>query len=344
MGVHGRGHVLIMLFNQTGILCRALVLLSAWVVSGWLTGMQFPRAGELGQFDGSFIQPLDAHRSWDEARWADTFDCLAASGVRELVVQWTSIDDNEFVERRTANGPSVAERILGLADQRGMKVWLGLAHDTAFWQRLRADNAGKRAYLADLRQRSKRLAARMAPLARTHRSFAGWYIPEEVDEVTWQGAEDRRALSAHLDDLSRFLRLAAPKARIAISGFSNGRESASNAAAFWSQLLLAVPNLDVVMFQDGVGLGTRSLDETRALLAAVSRSTKERAREFVVVTEVFVQTAGTPLDERPFAAKPASAERVGQQLAMARALGAQTVAFSLPEYACKKRSADSAEQ
>jgi len=102
--------------------------------------------------------------------------------------------------------------------------------------------------------------------------------------------------------------------------------------AFWDGLLAEAPELGVVMFQDGVGVGKLSLEELPDVLAAVQRAVEGRRRELRVIVEVFRQTAGAPIDDRPFAAEPAPIERVRRQIAIARSFSTGLLAFTVPDY------------
>ena len=76
----------------------------------------------------------------------------------------------------------------------------------------------------------------------------------------------------------------------------------------------------------------QQLQQVAEVLAAVQRAVEGRRRELRVIVEVFRQTAGAPIDTRPFAAEPASFERVRRQLGIARAFSSGLLAFTVPDY------------
>jgi hypothetical protein len=64
-------------------------------------------------------------------------------------------------------------------------------------------------------------------------AFAGWYLPEEIDDINWRIPEARRKLLRHLGRVSASLRKLTPGAGIAISTFSNARMSPAQFRDFW---------------------------------------------------------------------------------------------------------------
>jgi hypothetical protein len=117
-----------------------------------------------------------------------------------------------------------------------------------------------------------------------------------------------------------------------VSGFTSGTRSPSDLEAMWSELLEAAPHLDYVFFQDGIGVGHLDLQRLPEYLDAVRSATARRGRSLAIITEVFQQSAGHPLDDQPFQAIPAPMARIDQQLRIAARYSPAAVAFSVPEY------------
>src|SRR5207244_542811 len=218
---------------------------------------------------GTFIQLSQAHGAWAEGSWRRLFGYLAQLRALEIVVQWTVYDDMAFYPsaRHTPVAQPPLETILTLADELGMTVRVGLAHDSAFWSRINRDPATVAVYLRDLQARSESVARELVPLIRRHRSFRGWYITEEIEDATWKDERARAALFDYLRRLTLSVRALAPGASVAVSGFSNAETAPATFGAFWTSLLRAA-SIDVFMFQDGVGAGKQRLSFLPLYLAA----------------------------------------------------------------------------
>ena len=205
------------------------LLFSAPVVAGDEAPAPRPR------LSGTFLQLTEAHGSWQPADWARLFDYFKELHLSQLVIQWTVYDDLAFFpasDLRQVPQPPLST-IMQLADAAGMKVWVGLAHDPGFWEKIRRDPKLVEIYLRRVRLRDEVIAGRLAPQLQSHPSFRGWYIPEEVDDVNWQEAPAQEVLFGFLRDLTAFLHKLTPGTTVAISGFANGRTDPKTFGRFW---------------------------------------------------------------------------------------------------------------
>jgi hypothetical protein len=288
---------------------------------------------------GTFIQLSTAHGSWSTDSWRQLFGYLDRLRVSDVVVQWTVYDDAAFYpSTRHAPVPQPPlETILSLADERGMTVMVGLAHDSAFWSKVARDPSLVEVYLKILHSRSKSVARELLPLVSAHRSFGGWYITEEIEDGTWKDPRARRVLFDYLGRLATSLRALRPGSKVAISGFSNAETQPSTFGDFWTALLRAAP-IDVLMFQDGIGAGKQRLSFLPLYLAAARTAAQSNGRELQVIVEVFQQLT----DEPAFKAVPAPLDRVVRQIEVAAAYSAPRgpIAFSMPEYLTPLGGAD----
>lgn len=278
---------------------------------------------------GTFLQLTEAHGGWKEADWVRLFGYFKELHLSQLIIQWTVYDDLAFFQgenfRQVANPP--LPTILKLADAAGMQVLVGLAHDSGFWEKISRDPELVEIFLRRLRLRDETLVRQLVPQLQDHPSFRGWYIPEEVDDVNWQGAPARKVLFAYLRELSAYLHKAAPGSRVAISGFTNGRTDPKALGRFW-QDMVEEASIDDVLFQDGVGAGKLLPEEVPVYLEVLRQAVQSQARKLQVVVELFRQVS-----ERPFRAQPASWDRVARQLEIAaRYSTGGILAFSVPEY------------
>ncbi|MBJ6727405.1 DUF4434 domain-containing protein [Geomesophilobacter sediminis] len=278
--------------------------------------------------DGTFIQLVEKHGNWEPARWEKLFDELQGIGVRRVVVQWSLLDNRAFF----ATGSFAAvpkppvETILALAAQRKMTVYLGLAADSQYWEKIK-DQARREEYLKRLRWKSERVARELVNTAARYPSFAGWYLPEEIDDLNWREPAARTLLYRHVAQTSAYLKQLTPRGEVLISGFTRGRMDPETYREFWRELLQESA-ADELLFQDGAGTGQLPGALLPIYLAAVRGAADDAQKRLQVVVELF-----TLLSEAPFKAVPAPFARVKGQLQQAAQYASGGIeAFSVPDY------------
>lgn len=285
------------------------------------------------RIQGTFIQLLSSHGEWHKDRWEALFTQFKELGLSRLVVQWSLYEDLAFFQTsdyRSVSHPPL-ENILALADAAGIDVFVGLYHDPNYWKNIDQGTDLVKPYLQHIRYHSTVLAKSLTPLLKQHASFRGWYISEEIDDISWQMQEKRHVLFEHLHLLSEYLHKLTPNEQVAISGFSNAATDPETFEIFWSSLLQVAP-IDIVLFQDGIGVNKLGFRELPFYLRAMNNAVVANARDLMVVIEIFSQTEGIPLDNNPFLAVPAPLERIEHQLQVSSEYSEKNIAFSIPEY------------
>jgi hypothetical protein len=287
------------------------------------------------QLRGTFLQPRLDQR-WTYPKLRDLLLAVRRLGLSEIVVQWTVVGTSAFYRsdafQRIEDPP--LESLLKLADEFDLKVRVGLAHDVEFWDRIKLKSSVRdvEEYLQFLRRRSTTAARELSPVVGQHRSFDGWFITEEIDDVNWLPPERRALLRSYLTDLRRTLRMLRSSASVAVSGFSNAHCDPATLETFWRELLSAT-DVDQVLFQDGVGAHKLALPYLPLYLGAMKRAAVDSGHALSVVVELFDQVEGSPVTEGSFKAVPAGIDRLARQLDLAReASTAGVLAFSVPDY------------
>ena len=284
---------------------------------------------------GTFIQPLMEQGSWTQNDWNALMAELDAVGVETLYLQWTQLDRfNVFEEgsRQDLAAP-IIERVLAAAEAYGIKLWLGLVYDPGYWDRIRQEAPLVEVYLRRHRVSNLELVNRLNDAAGASPAFAGWYITEEIDDVTWQDVAKKNLLIEHLAATVADIRTVTPAAPIAISGFTSATLDPAALADFWFDLL-SQSGIDVFLMQDGYGVHQGNiLPEDMAIYMQSLRDAAQAAgAQFGVIVELFTQVAGQPINDEPFAAVPAGFDRLPEQLALAADFSDQRIGFSMPEY------------
>ena len=197
-------------------------------------------------------QPSSAARRIDGIVWQLSRQTLRPRGgwerlgVRRLLVQWSAVDGQSFVEGAGLPliGPDLPDWYRIASEPWARDVILGLSglHDEAW----------SRASLKELAAQSRALALAAAPLPLR---VSGWYFPAEVDP-TWAGPE---LLAEALRELPRPLWISA----------YDSANLGPGALADWIERWL--PRDVGVFFQDGVGVHARTPEVARNYLVHLTR-------------------------------------------------------------------------
>ena len=307
--------------------------------------------GGAPRFTGTFVQLWDTHATWDSTRWNDLFASLRAIGVTEVIVQWTTTQasgtqtssphtnpaqTHGMETGRTASAPVQLHPALPLllqaAEAQHMQIVLGLVHDPAYWDKIKAEPDIVRYYLRQLRNASLHTARAALLLPGSKNVVSGFYIPQEIDDKSWLEPERQEALVDCLTSLRAGLQAVAPGLPVAISGFSNAFAEPAILEQLWLTVLKK-SGIERILFQDGVGVHKLRIQETGLFMAAVSRAAQKAGGILTPVVETFRQVDGPPINDNPFRAVPASFSALQRQLVIAAAQPhTGIVAFSLPEY------------
>ncbi|SCZ86781.1 conserved hypothetical protein [Nitrosomonas mobilis] len=283
---------------------------------------------------GTFIQLLEnSHGQWSENEWVTFFSYLKKLNISDLYLQWTVADTRSFFYSstfQTVESPPL-ETILRLAEQFEIKVNIGLVYDYEYWNQINNNSDRVKIYLEELLIRSKLAAEQIKSIAINYKSFKGWYITEEVDDINWKLDDKRELLFSYLERLSDALEKLTPGYQIAISGFCNGQIQITEFKKFWDQLFKRT-KINLALFQDGIGTNKLTFSNLPYYLAAFKKSAIDNQREMGVIVEIFRQVDGYPINKKEFHAVPAELFRINWQRQMASKFSHNIVAFSIPNY------------
>jgi Domain of unknown function (DUF4434) len=300
----------------------------------FLLSLLFAAPSNAGPVTGTFVQLDEHHAEWSEQQWKALFEHFQELQLSRLVIQ-SPLDGGAALQGAATDATEATttlETILRLADDAGMKVFVGLAQDESFWQSIEREPDLLAVYFQRSKLQSLEIVRETLPILTRHPSFEGWYVPQEIDDVHWLETERRKVLFEFLASLSSRLREETPSARLTISGFSNAHADPETLARFWGELV-RVSGIGTVLFQDGIGVGKLDLRHLPLYFTALRDAIERESGVMWPVVETFTQVAGPPLDENPFRAVPAPIERLVQQLAIAtRYSSGEVLAFSVPDY------------
>ena len=275
---------------------------------------------------GTFLQLTEAQLARPPAEWRQLFNEFRTIGINTLFLQWTVLDRKPLFRtarlETTDNTPLAA--ILDLATQFGIRVWFGLALDSSYWEEIKQSPELLRPYF---HRRLQQLVGFLDDLNATTAGapFAGWYIPDEIDDRTWLDPGKLTILKKYLAETVSLLKARKPGSKVAISGFSNSFADPDLLASFWADVI-RVSGIDLLLFQDGVGEGKVALENIGLYYQALNTAVRGAGAQLGAVVELFSLTP----DGRRL---PAMVGRIREQIATANRLTSfPTVAFSIPDY------------
>lgn len=284
---------------------------------------------------GSFMQPLleDVQRS--EVHWHERMKDWVDLGMRRLVLQHVALEPYDVLVPspgpwRDGAGGRTLGWILDAAQTVGIPVTVGLSYDPRYWTETGVGDLGSvAAYLQRRRDRVSALAQALMP-ALEHPAFAGWYLSDEIDDLTWAAPDKQDLMKRWLSDVTSQLSELAPGRSLSLSGYAHSANTAPQALACqWAGWLDAAPLIEEVLLQDGIGAGNTTLETWQACLEAVRDVAQARRRRCTAVVELFALPPAGANDLRP-----APPERIERQWAIAvSTTHAMPVVFSVPDYA-----------
>ncbi|MBU0730296.1 MAG: DUF4434 domain-containing protein [Proteobacteria bacterium] len=300
------------------------------------SGMEVSVRGQQNPAPGIFIQPNNQMAAWPEKQWQLEFQRMQDLGFKVLIVQWCRDKDIFYYplppdsdDNRPGQVAIPHRNMLGtikrFAEQFGMEFYLGLYHEASFWEQIKQKPELLEGYLLSLGERNFEVAKALLPLVKDSPGFKGFYIPQEVDDLTWMDKDKARRLSLFLSRLTERLKRLQPDADVLISTFFRGRSSPGSFAEMW-QMILSRTRIDVLLVQDGVGSGEVSLHFLERYLVELRKRLPEGKNRLWGVVEAFDVITD---EKQEFVAGSAPMARVQQQMSTADPLVDKLVFFSL---------------
>lgn len=282
------------------------------------------------EVSGAFIQFNRANAAWPIDRWKTLFNEMRNIGLDTVIIQWTAEepvlyfkdDALPFKEQYDA-----LERLLEAARGQNLSVFLGLQNDPAYWKEITGRDKVLRDYFLVRLARNERLQAALLKKFEKRADWIGYYIPDEIDDLSWRESARQDILKDYLRQTIQILRKADANRPIAISAFFRARTAPT---VFTKTLrhLTGDIGLNYLLIQDGTGGGDPPLEVTPMYYRSLLGDGQWHEPGLWLVLEAFRQTSGKA-DQ--FSAEPAPPERFARQIQAAAGFERRII-FSFPEY------------
>lgn len=292
-------------------------------------------AGRPALFTGTFVQlPLP----WGPDGWVDEFNDMQAVGIDTLVIQWSAYGNQAHYPSQLFGTDWMTDTALDVifreAAARNMKVIVGLSMDDSWWKGAFSDEDIQ----AEI-ERNRAIANELWELYGKSPAFGGWYIPHEIDDIN-RGDALRNRLVQFLRSLSDHLHAISPGFPVTIAPYFGRNMSVAQYERWWTYVLSRA-GIDILMLQDGVG--THRVELQRDVIPrfeAMKRACQAAGVRFWSDLEIFDVIHGWPIDKEPWAAVPATLERIREQATAEAPLVEKIVVFELAHYMSRRYSAE----
>lgn len=262
--------------HRTGSRFSALIVgaaIAAALVVPATPAAATPTCTTTPRIDGSFIQPALVD-GWTATQLSSELSTLTNACITSQVIQWTAdtkasttVYPSGLSGYTQSTSTDVVSRVLTAADSAGVAEYLGLQTNDDWWNTYANDATWLNGQATAANALADDLYARYG----THTSFAGWYLPFEVDNWNFTSTSSWSAMATFYTTIANHLHSLTPGKPVIISPFYNtsGGQTSTQWTSMWSSILASAP-IDVIALQDGVGAG----HATTAQLATWFSATK----------------------------------------------------------------------
>lgn len=292
---------------------------------------------------GAFIQPTYPVNQYTEEQTAVELNDMHKIGLTYVVLQWSadssgrkSIYPSKIYQKdESFTQDDFIDNLLTSCDKYGMKVYLGLDIDSD-WEK---NTMGKNKNLFDREiDLSAKTADELYEKYKSHASFYGWYLPNEISDLTVISSGRRVKLHKYLNSLCLRLKGLDNTKKISIAPYFSKFIYPPRYESIW-KYLLCDSHVDVVMLQDGVGCKRIKLGDIASYFGSMKKAADYAHVELYSDVEVFEQIHGG----KEFEAKPANMQTIEKQLSQESRFVSAQVCFDYPHYMSLQNSDRTAE-
>jgi Domain of unknown function (DUF4434)/F5/8 type C domain/Domain of unknown function (DUF5109)/Fibronectin type III domain len=268
-----------MRIGKTPIRAVLAALASTALAAGLLAATAGPALAQSPPaLNGSFIQPTLAD-DLSSSQLATEDGYLTRAGLSQQVLQWTAdsgagttVYPSGLSGYTQSTSTDVVSKILTAADNAGLKEYIGLQVNNDWW----TNYANDANWLDGQATVSTELADDLYTKYGSHASFAGWYLPFEVDNWNFTTSASWSNMASYYTTVADYLHNLTPGLPVIIAPFFNtaGGLTSSQWTTMWESILGSSP-IDVVALQDGIGDGHATTSQLATWYAATQAAIED---------------------------------------------------------------------
>lgn len=313
----------------------------------WETNATVPAAGTA--LLNSVILPLHVRNdwlTWSVAQWEAEIQKMKDVGLQHMIVQFSQIvyhtnEPNQWGV--TYYQPSTApwlnasyatiNNIFSAAGHKQFKVVMGLILDHDYWYYNTA--AYDQPSFYDLIYAHQQVVINeVHNLFKDSAAFAGWYLPQEFNELYWEKDAARNLLANHYKKVCAYIKSKDNTHPISAAPFFYGTLPVDRLAAWYSRFLDTLQTgLDLLYIQDGIGIGGHRVGiDIPQYAPSIRNAVTNHQIAFGIVVETFDPYDCEGADTTGLAGVP-KITRIKRQLWNAGAITQELSAFSWANFA-----------
>lgn len=277
-----------------------------------------PTSGKT-QLTGSFIQLWNTSGcncgNWTQQQWDLELQNMADLCLNKFIIQygiyhdfsWYTPSNLSFVNYES----DALNKIIIAAEKVGIDVYFGLYFDET-WN---GSNKSTNTEYDNLLTKHQGVIDEIYNLFGASNSFGGWYIPQELNDLEWQGTTEQNLLFNWLKAVSDYANAKDNTKPVMIAPFFNLWQPADVIENWYDEMLSTAPNIKEIYPQDGVGVKVKDVNyHIPHYFSSIKAACDKNNRSFGATIESFEQLTGWPIDNGSFSAQSTEINQLKKQL------------------------------
>ncbi|STX52428.1 Uncharacterised protein [Legionella busanensis] len=243
----------------------------------------------------SFLQLYQDHQNFTSQDWLTLLKQAHDLGINHIIIQWSSDSNSVFYPvNPLTNQPSdtILFKIISAAKQEQLTISMGLNYNQQFWQVLNGKDEELKRFLDTNYQKQQALLPFLINLIKTadpnNNTVIGWYITEEIDDLSWQSENRRELLKNYLNSLTQLLKQQKPNWPISISTYASGQANQEQIVTLY-QFLFNKTSVNRFLMQSSIGTKKLTLAKLKDYLQIITNVLQGSKRQFAVIIELFIE-------------------------------------------------------
>jgi len=262
---------------------------------------------EVGPVAMLYYQPL--LKDQGKIVWDEVFKTMERCHMNQLILQWSRHGVVDFMREETW-----LQTILEHADKYQIEVIVGLYGDNNYFKVIEKSKLNLSDYFQSLHEISFKQAQKVYQVAKKYKSFGGWYLTEEIDDLNFQSRDRKKNLKTYLQNMASSLDNIASRP-LYVSGFYSKQ---MNPQEYTEMFMEITQNKYHILLQSGVGANLVNLEESQRYIDIFSQHFSNKC---IPVLEAFVIDANKSIHPMEFNALNRQIELVqkynrGEKLAL----------------------------